>query len=82
MLFTSFFSPNCFMYFQHSDPFSLQVKCVEFFDSLRIDDPVSAISVHLGCGIWGTLATALFAEGPGALYAAGEGPPVGNAFTY
>ncbi|HEY9769009.1 MAG TPA: ammonium transporter [Coleofasciculaceae cyanobacterium] len=29
---------------------------------LRIDDPVGAIPVHLGCGIWGTLATGLFAN--------------------
>jgi ammonium transporter, Amt family len=27
---------------------------------LRIDDPVGAISVHLVCGIWGTLAVGLF----------------------
>jgi len=29
---------------------------------LRIDDPVGAIPVHLGCGVWGTLATGLFAN--------------------
>ena len=28
----------------------------------RIDDPVGAIPVHLGCGIWGTFAAGLFAE--------------------
>jgi ammonium transporter, Amt family len=28
----------------------------------RIDDAVDAIPVHLGCGIWGTLAVALFAN--------------------
>lgn len=27
---------------------------------LRIDDPVGAIPVHLGCGIWGTFAAGLF----------------------
>lgn len=27
---------------------------------LRIDDPVGAIPVHLGCGVWGTLAVGLF----------------------
>jgi Amt family ammonium transporter len=33
---------------------------VIFFDKLRIDDPVGAISVHLVCGVWGTLAVGLF----------------------
>ncbi|MCG8551090.1 MAG: ammonium transporter [Desulfobacterales bacterium] len=28
----------------------------------RIDDAVSAVPVHLGCGIWGTLAVALFGD--------------------
>jgi hypothetical protein len=30
----------------------------------RIDDPVGAISVHLVCGIWGTLAVGLFSTNP------------------
>ncbi len=51
------------------------VFAVGFFDSLKIDDPVGAISVHLVNGVWGTLAIGLFALGPsdqpGALYAAG-----------
>ena len=29
-------------------------------DKLKIDDPVGAISVHLICGIWGTLAVGIF----------------------
>jgi len=29
-------------------------------DKLRLDDPVGAISVHLICGVWGTLAVGLF----------------------
>lgn len=33
---------------------------VLFFDKIRIDDPVGAISVHLVCGIFGTLAVGLF----------------------
>jgi Amt family ammonium transporter len=33
---------------------------VLFFDRLKIDDPVGAISVHLICGIWGTLAVGIF----------------------
>ena len=38
----------------------LVVSSVLFFDRLRIDDPVGAISVHLTCGIWGTLAVGIF----------------------
>ena len=33
-----------------------------FFDKLKIDDPVGAISVHLVCGIWGTLAVGIFSS--------------------
>jgi Amt family ammonium transporter len=29
----------------------------------RIDDPVGAIAVHAGCGIWGALAVGIFADG-------------------
>ncbi len=35
---------------------------VPFFDRLRIDDPVGALSVHLINGIWGTLAVGIFAD--------------------
>ena len=31
-------------------------------DRAGIDDPVGAISVHLVCGIWGTLAVGIFGE--------------------
>jgi Amt family ammonium transporter len=37
------------------------VFSILFFDKIKIDDPVGAISVHGVCGIWGTLAVALFA---------------------
>ncbi len=40
------------------------VVSVIFFDKIRIDDPVGAISVHLVCGIWGTLAVGLFSTNP------------------
>lgn len=38
---------------------ALVVFAVPFFDKLKIDDVVGAISVHLVCGIWGTLAVPL-----------------------
>lgn len=31
-----------------------------FFDRIKIDDPVGAISVHGVCGIWGTVAVGIF----------------------
>ncbi len=41
----------------------LVVFAILFFDKIKIDDPVGAISVHGVCGIWGTLAVAIFGEG-------------------
>jgi len=40
----------------------LVVVAVLFFDKMKIDDPVGAISVHLVNGIWGTLALGIFAN--------------------
>ena len=40
------------------------VSSVIFFDKVKVDDPVGAISVHLVCGIWGTLAVGLFSSNP------------------
>ncbi|MDN3687142.1 ammonium transporter [Cyclobacterium jeungdonense] len=40
----------------------LVVFGVVFFDKIKIDDPVGAISVHLVCGIWGTLAVGIFGD--------------------
>lgn len=40
----------------------LIVFAVGFIDRLKLDDPVGAISVHLVCGIWGTLAVGIFGE--------------------
>ena len=40
------------------------VGSVIFFDRVKIDDPVGAISVHLTCGIWGTLAVGIFSTNP------------------
>ena len=42
----------------------LVVGSVLLFDKLRVDDPVGAISVHLTCGIWGTLAVGIFSTNP------------------
>ncbi len=39
---------------------ALVVFAVPFFDKLRIDDPVGALSVHLVAGIWGTIAVGIF----------------------
>jgi Amt family ammonium transporter len=38
----------------------LVVFSIIFFDKIKIDDPVGAISVHGVCGIFGTLAVAIF----------------------
>jgi Amt family ammonium transporter len=38
----------------------LVVFAILFFDRLRVDDPVGAISVHGVCGIWGTVAVGIF----------------------
>jgi len=36
------------------------VFAVMLIDRVKIDDPVGAVSVHLVCGIWGTLAVGIF----------------------
>ncbi|MCB0746042.1 MAG: ammonium transporter [Ignavibacteriae bacterium] len=38
----------------------LVVLSVLFFDKIKLDDPVGALSVHLVCGIFGTLAVGIF----------------------
>ncbi|MBI5454791.1 MAG: ammonium transporter [Deltaproteobacteria bacterium] len=40
----------------------LVVVAVMFFDRIKLDDPVGALSVHLVNGVFGTLALGLFAE--------------------
>ena len=40
---------------------ALVVGSVLFFDKVRIDDPVGAISVHGVCGFWGLISVGLFA---------------------
>ncbi len=51
----------------------LVVSSVLFFDRIRVDDPVGAISAHLTCGIWGTLAVGLFAQDQFAPGTTGDG---------
>lgn len=51
----------------------LVVLSVLFFDRVKIDDPVGAISVHLVCGIFGTLAVGLFAQDQFAPGTTGDG---------
>ncbi|MCL4107872.1 UNVERIFIED_CONTAM: hypothetical protein GTU68_001189 [Idotea baltica] len=40
------------------------VFSILFFDKIKIDDPVGAISVHGICGIWGTVAVGIFSFDP------------------
>jgi len=57
----------------------LVVFSVIFFDKIKIDDPVGATSVHLVCGIFGTLCVGLFAE-PGLVAARVPGATWGGLF--
>lgn len=43
----------------------LVVFSIIFFDKIKVDDPVGAISVHGVCGIFGTLAVAFFSDAAG-----------------
>jgi len=42
----------------------LVVLSVVFLDKMKLDDVVGAVSVHLTCGIWGTLAVGIFSTNP------------------
>jgi len=39
------------------------IAVIDLLEYVRIDDPIGAVPVHLGCGIWGTLSLGLFATG-------------------
>lgn len=39
---------------------AIVVFSILFFDKIKIDDPVGAVSVHGVCGIWGTVAAGIF----------------------
>ena len=44
---------------------AISPSSVVFFDKMKLDDPVGATSVHLVCGIFGTLAVGLFGDKAG-----------------
>ncbi|MCH9814201.1 MAG: ammonium transporter [Epsilonproteobacteria bacterium] len=58
----------------------LVVLAVPFFDKIKIDDPVGALSVHLVNGIWGTLAVGIF--GSATLMAQIKGIVIVGIFTF
>lgn len=66
----------------------LVVLSVMFFDRIRVDDPVGAISVHGICGVWGTFAVGLFKTEGGLLLGGGAGQVIsqligiGTAFAW
>jgi len=49
----------------------LVVYSVLFYDQIKVDDPVGAISVHLMNGVWGTFAVGLFHREVGLFYGGG-----------
>ncbi len=49
----------------------LVVYAVLFFDRVKLDDPVGALSVHLVNGVWGTLCVGLFATDGGLFLGGG-----------
>jgi Amt family ammonium transporter len=51
----------------------LVVYAVLFFDKVKLDDPVGALSVHLVNGMFGTLAVGLFATEGGLFFGGGFG---------
>jgi len=63
---------------------ALVVVSVIMFDKLKLDDPVGALSVHLVCGIWGTLAVGLFGAKAGVSQLVSQLIGVGavGAFTF
>ena len=59
----------------------LVVFLVVFFDRIHIDDPVGATSVHLGCGVFGTICVGLFAKEGVTTVSASNGLFYGGGFS-
>lgn len=57
------------------------VFAVVFFDRIKIDDPVGAISVHLVNGVFGTICVGLFAQDKITGAATGNGLFMGGGFS-
>jgi len=58
------------------------VVSIIFLDKSKIDDPVGAISVHGVCGIWGTIAVAIFGEGDFSMASQIQGALLVSAFAF
>ncbi len=58
----------------------LVVLAVVFFDKIKIDDPVGALSVHLVNGVFGTICVGLFAQDKIAGTSTGNGLFYGGGF--
>ena len=58
------------------------VLAVLLLERLRIDDPIGAIPVHAGAGLWGTLAPAVFADANWQWQVIGAGVYAFTAFTF
>jgi Amt family ammonium transporter len=59
----------------------LVVFAVKFFDTLKLDDPVSALSVHLVNGVFGTLCVGLFSTADRIQLRTGNPATSGGLFT-
>ena len=58
------------------------VISIIILDKAKIDDPVGAISVHGVCGIWGTIAVAIFGEGNFSMASQIQGALLVSAFAF